>query len=115
MATALAFSLRRKGPMPLVVFLTDGRANIGRGGRSGRAEALADALAAARALRASDLAAIVIDSSPRPTAAARDLAIAMGARYQPLPHADARLISRAVLAAAPGAHAATTAPEGHPR
>ena len=98
-AVLLAETIRRKGPTPLAVFLTDGRANVGRGGRPGRSDAEADALAAARAARAAGLTSLLVDISPRPQAAAQHLALALGARYQPLPHADARGLSDMVLAA----------------
>jgi magnesium chelatase subunit D len=95
----------RRGQTPVAVFLTDGKANIGRSGRPGRAEAEADALAAAQAFHASQAAgkcaALVLDIAPRPGEAARRLATAMGARYIPLPYADARAMSRVVLAAGP--------------
>lgn len=98
-ASLLAATIRRKGPVPTAVFLTDGRANITRDGKPGRAEAEKDALQAARGARALGLTSLLIDISPRPTPAARDLAAAMGARYLPLPYADAHLLSKAVRAA----------------
>ena len=104
-AVLLADSIRRRGPTPLAVILTDGRANIGRSGRPGRAEAEADALAAARAARAGGLACLLIDISPRPQASAQQLALALGARYAPLPHADARGLSDVVLAVSAEANA----------
>jgi magnesium chelatase subunit D len=98
-ASILAGTIRRKGPVPMAVFLTDGRANITRDGKPGRAEAEKDALQSARAARAVGLTSLLIDISPRPTPAARDIAAAMGARYLPLPYADARVLSQAVRAA----------------
>ena len=71
----------------------------GRSGRGGRAEAEADALAAARLFRAAGASALVLDIAPRPGEAAVRLAAAMGARYIPLPYADAQALSRAVMAA----------------
>ena len=100
-AALVADGARRRGQTPVVVFLTDGKANIGRAGRPGRAEAEADALAAARLFRAGGSAGLVLDIAPRPADPARRLAAALGARYIPLPYADAQALSRAVLAAAP--------------
>ena len=100
-ATALASAQHRKGVAPLVVLLTDGHGNIARSGRPGRAEAEADALAAAKLLRATSLPCLLIDVAPRPQALARSIADALGARYQPLPFVDARALSQAVLASAP--------------
>ncbi len=100
-AALLADAVRRKGQTPLVVMLTDGKANIGRGGQPGRAAADADAQAAATAFRLSGTAAMVLDIAPRPADPARRLAAAMGAAYIALPYADAGAMSRAVLAARP--------------
>jgi magnesium chelatase subunit D len=62
-----------------------------------------DAMAAARRLRALGCQTVLIDTSPRPEPAAAALALALGARYLPLPQADARALSGAV-------HARATAP-----
>ena len=103
LATQVADAGRRRGQAAVAVFLTDGKANVGRTGRGGRAEAEADALAAARLFRAAGASALVLDIAPRPGEAAVRLAAAMGARYIPLPYADAQALSRAVMAAAPKA------------
>ncbi|WP_460449690.1 magnesium chelatase subunit D [Alsobacter sp. SYSU BS001988] len=100
-AAAVADAARRKGRSPIVVMLTDGRANVARDGTGGRPRAAADALDAALRLRAARLSALLIDTSPQPQREARALADAMAARYLPLPHADAATLSRAVRAAAP--------------
>ncbi|WP_406855360.1 magnesium chelatase subunit D [Alsobacter sp. KACC 23698] len=100
-AAAVADAARRKGRSPIVVMLTDGRANVARDGTGGRPQAAADALDAALRLRAARLSALLIDTSPQPQREARALAAAMAARYLPLPHADAATLSRAVRAAAP--------------
>ena len=98
-AAAMAARVRRTGGTPVVVLLTDGRANVGRDGLGGRARAQDEALAAARALRAQGGSVIVIDTSVRPDPAARALALAAGARYLALPQADAAALSRAVQGA----------------
>jgi magnesium chelatase subunit D len=95
-ARALAETSVRAGSTPLVVLLTDGRANITLRGEPGRAVAAADALAAARALAAGGFAALLIDTADHPSQNARTLAEAMRARYVPLPHAGARAVSAAV-------------------
>lgn len=94
----LADSIQRRGGTPVVVFLTDGRANVARDGTGGRAQAGEDALNAARLLRTAELTAVVIDVSPRPRAEAEQLAREMHAVYLPLPHADASALSNAVKA-----------------
>ena len=102
-ACALADAVRRKGRTPALVFMTDGRANIDRAGRQGRAQAQTDALAAARGLRGEGFNAILIDTSPQPQPQAADIAAAMGGLYLPLPQADAAGVGRAVgLALAAG-------------
>ncbi|MFC0389443.1 magnesium chelatase subunit D [Muricoccus vinaceus] len=98
-AVALAASERRAGRTPLVVLLTDGQANIARDGTAGRARATEDATAAARGLRALGIAALLVDTAPRPQPVAARLAEGMGARYVPLPHAGAAALSGTVRAA----------------
>lgn len=100
-AAALADAIRRKGRTPAIVFMTDGRANIDRDGQPGRAKAQADAMAAAAALRAEGVSTLLIDTSPQTQPQAAELSAAMGARYVPLPHADAAGVSRAVNALLP--------------
>ncbi len=93
---ALALASRKRGRTPVLVVMTDGRANITRDGRAGAEAANADALASAQAVRAAGVAAILLDTAPRPRAQARALADALGARYLPLPYLDAPAISRQV-------------------
>jgi magnesium chelatase subunit D len=100
-AGILAMGVRRKGLAPTIVLLTDGRANVALDGKAGREQAEMDALASARRLRAAGVAALVVDISPRPHRAAEQLAHDMGARYLPLPNADARVLSQAVQTIAP--------------
>ena len=95
-ATALGESLQRRGDTPLLVFLSDGGANVARDGSPGRQRAEEDAIASARQLRAAGLAAMVIDTSPRTHPLAQRLACEMSGRYLPLPRADATALSRAV-------------------
>lgn len=94
-ARALAEQVRRKGRTPVIVVLTDGRANVARDGTGGRARAEEEALSAARLARAESLTALVVDTSPRPQPQARAIAEAMAARYLPLPQADGRVLSQA--------------------
>lgn len=97
-AFTLAETVRRQGDTPVIILLTDGRANIGRDGRPGRTRAAEEALNAARQLCAAGLTALLVDTSPRPQGQAEELAQAMNAQYLPLPHADAATLSRAVQA-----------------
>jgi magnesium chelatase subunit D len=99
-ALALADPIRRKGETPILILLTDGRANVARDGSGGRPKAEEDALTAARAVRAEALTALVLDISPKPQPLARQVAEEMGARYLPLPFANAATVSAAARAAA---------------
>jgi magnesium chelatase subunit D len=98
-AAALADAVARRGDTPLVVLLTDGRANVALDGQGGRGQAEADALAAAARLRLGGPAVLLIDTSPRPQPQAARLAQAMQARYLLLPQAGAATMSAAVQAA----------------
>lgn len=102
-ALLLALQIRRRGETPVMVLLTDGRANIARDGKHGRAQANQDALAAARQIRAAGLTALLLDTSPQAQPTAQALAQAMGAAYLPLPYAGAQVLSQAVRATAPQA------------
>ncbi len=97
-ARALAEALRRRGETPLVVVLTDGRANIARDGAAGRERAEEDAVASARLMRHDAVGALLIDTSPRTQPFARRLATEMAATYLALPHADAAAVSKLVRA-----------------
>ncbi|MDP3205002.1 MAG: magnesium chelatase subunit D, partial [Hydrogenophaga sp.] len=102
-ARELAAQIGRAGETPIVVMLTDGRANVARDGRHGRARATEDALEAADAFRLAGLSALLIDTSSQPGEASRVMAERMGAACVPLPHAGAAGLSQAVrLATLPG-------------
>ncbi|WP_319936755.1 magnesium chelatase subunit D [Thermohalobaculum sediminis] len=100
-AAEVAGAVARRGQTPVVVVLTDGKANVARDGAGGRSRAAEEAQAAARRLRADGVSSILIDTSPRPAPEARAIAGAMGASYLALPRADARRLSDAVRAASP--------------
>ena len=94
----LALSIARKGETPVIVMLTDGKANIGRDGSPGREQAKTDAQAAAKMIATAGLPVMLIDTSPQPSAAAQEIAAIMQARYMPLPHAGATQVSQVVKA-----------------
>jgi magnesium chelatase subunit D len=95
-STQLALSVAKKGETPIVVMLTDGRANLDRDGNPGREKAQADAMQSAQQFALAGFAAMVIDTSPQPSEAAQKLSAQMHARYLPLPHAGAAEVSQAV-------------------
>ncbi len=101
-AAACAHRAAAHGLTPTVALLTDGRANMARDGRADRAAAAEDATRMARALRAQGVPAIVLDTAARPQRALAALAGEMGARYLPLPRADAGRLSAALGAAMEG-------------
>ena len=95
-ALTLALEARRQGKTPVLVLMTDGRANVARDGREGGTVATQDALASSRAVRAAGIRCMFLDTAPRSRAHARLLAQEMGARYLALPYLDTVGISRQV-------------------
>jgi magnesium chelatase subunit D len=102
-ALKLALDARKRGQTPVLVLMTDGRANIARNGSGNRRAAEDDALSGARMVRAASVRSLFLDTSSYPRPSARLLANEMGARYLPLPYLDAAGISRQVQALAKGA------------
>ena len=102
MAFDLAQQARARGMTPTVALLTDGRGNIALDGRADRAQAEADSLQIARALRLQALPALVIDIANRPQPALRQMALVLDAPYLPLPRADAQRLSGVLQAALGG-------------
>lgn len=95
-ARKLADAVASQGATPMIVFLTDGSANIAADGTPGRKRAGEDTEAAARGMAASGHPVLVLDIAPRPRPEAEALARAMRARYLPMPMADAAALRRAV-------------------
>ncbi len=95
-AAELADGIARRGQSPLVVLLTDGRANVARDGSGGRERALQDALQSGRQLAQRQWPVLLIDTSPKPQREAAELAQAMHAKYLPLPYAGAERLAQSV-------------------
>lgn len=95
-ARQLAEAEKGRGRLPTVVLLTDGKANMARDGKKGRAAGQSDALEAARPFRAGGFKSLVIDTSPKRAEEAEQLARALGAEHIVLPHGRAADITRAV-------------------
>jgi magnesium chelatase subunit D len=89
MALVLAMAEQAKGRTPLVLLLTDGKANVARDGTVDRAAGLADAQDAARHLARAGLRCVFVDTARWPGPANQAFAAAMAARYAPLPYVDA--------------------------
>jgi magnesium chelatase subunit D len=100
-ARTLAEAEVARGRSAALVILTDGRANIAADGSPGRAQAMSDAEAAARAIAARGIDALVVDISARPGPEGAQLARAIGGRFLALPRADARMLQAAISAAQP--------------
>lgn len=96
LARRVAESERGRGRTPLVVVLTDGRANVG--GTAAITPHMA-ALASARAFAGTGIASVFIDCSARPRPEGGQIAQEMSARYIALPRLDARAVVAAVNAA----------------
>jgi magnesium chelatase subunit D len=73
--------------------MSDGRANVARDGARDRTRALSDARAAAQRFRCAGVASVFIDTGRWPSAETETLAREMGARYAPLPFANADAVS----------------------
>ena len=95
LARRVAEAERNRGRTPLVVILTDGRANVSNSGTAPQDAALASA----RALGHTGISSVFIDCSTRPRPEGAALAAAMGSRFVTLPRMDARSVVTAVNAA----------------
>lgn len=84
-AHALAIDLQRKGQHPVLIFMTDGRANVCLDGSTGHEAAGEEALESAGIIKAAGWDCLLIDTARRPRPKAREMAGAMAARYLPLP------------------------------
>ncbi len=99
-ALVQARALQRAGTTPMLVMLSDGRANVSAAGVGGRAQAQADALAWAGQWRNSGFSALWIDTAAQPEAQAQALARQMGASYFPMPYVQAQRMAAVVQDAA---------------
>jgi magnesium chelatase subunit D len=95
----LADQVRRQGTTPIVIILTDGRANVTRAGEGNKVKALEESESAARLFATESIQSMVIDVSPEPQRHARKLAENMGGNYFAMPRAGAADIARPVTAA----------------
>ena len=101
MAHAQADQLRRAGVTPILVVLSDGRANVTLAGLGGRLQAQAEAQHWATAWGHSGHASLWIDTAPQPDAQARQLAQQMSARYLPMPQVQTQRLPQALKDARP--------------
>ena len=104
MAHEQAVLLQRQGVTPILVVLSDGRANVTLQGLGGRAQAQADAQHWGQQWQHSGHRALWIDTSVQPDAQVRQLAMTMGASYLPMPQVQSQRMAQAIeLIRSPGA------------
>ena len=97
-ANEMAISLERKGLTPIIVIMSDGKANVNLNGVGGREGAHSDALMAAKELRIKNHRLLFVDTSPKPEILAQELSSAMAAQYFPLPFTGSgKKISQAAM------------------
>jgi magnesium chelatase subunit D len=96
MAHEQAAQLQRQGVTPILVVLSDGRANVTLQGLGGRAQAQLDAQSWGQQWRASGHRALWIDTSMQPDAQAQQLASTMGASYLPMPQVQSQRMASAI-------------------
>ena len=96
----MAISLERKGLTPIIVVMSDGKANVNLNGVGGRESAHSDALMAAKELRIKNHRLLFVDTSPKPEILAQELSSAMAAQYFPLPFANSASSGKKISQAA---------------
>ncbi len=90
LANQVVQQLKQAGETPVVVIMTDGKANIARDGQGSRVQAMEDAHDSAKRLAATGVKCLFIDTAPRARPQARELAQSLQARYLPLPSMDSQ-------------------------
>jgi len=95
-ALSQAQMLHRAGSTPMLVILSDGRANVSLAGTGGRAQAREDAQACAQQWRLTGYPSLWIDTAPQPEPQAQELANLMGANYFPMPYVQAQRMASVV-------------------
>ena len=96
MACEQSIQLQRQGVTPILVVLSDGRANVTLQGLGGRAQAQADALQWVQQWRQTGHRSLWIDTSIQPDPQVQNLADAMGASYMPMPQVQAQRMANAM-------------------
>ena len=96
MAHEQAAQLQRQGVTPILVVLSDGRANVTLQGLGGRTQAHIDAQKWGEQWRLSGHRALWIDTSMQADAQTQQLAITMGASYLPMPQVQSQRMAQAM-------------------
>jgi magnesium chelatase subunit D len=96
MACEQATQLQRQGVTPILVVLSDGRANVNLQGLGGRAQAQADAQQWAAQWRQTGHRCLWIDTSLQPDTQVQNMAQTMGGSYLPMPQVQAQRMAAAM-------------------
>ncbi len=96
MACEQSIQLQRQGVTPILVVLSDGRANVTLQGLGGRVQAQADAMLWVQQWRQTGHRSLWIDTSIQPDPQVQNLADAMGASYMPMPQVQAQRMVNAM-------------------
>ena len=96
MACEQSIQLQRQGVTPILVVLSDGRANVTLQGLGGRVQAQADAWQWVQHWRQTGHRSLGIDTSIQPDLQVQNLADAMGASYMPMPQVQAQRMASAM-------------------
>ena len=94
-SAAFGKKLKSKGQTPLIILLTDGRANVSIDGIGGRENAYNDALSLAKQARLEQLQILFIDTSLKPQETNQQIANDLGAQYLPLPQGKSASVVQA--------------------
>jgi magnesium chelatase subunit D len=95
-ASEQALALQRAGMTPLLVMLSDGKANVTIEGLGGRTQAQEDAMKWAQQWARLGFASLWIDTAVQPTGHAQELSQAMQARYLPMPYVASQRVADAI-------------------
>ncbi len=96
LALEQAQHLKREGQTPMLVVLSDGRANVTLQGLGGRQQAQTEAQAMAQRWAQTGHAALWIDTAPQPEPLAQALAQILQGRYLPMPHVQSQRLAAAM-------------------
>ncbi len=96
MACEQSIQLQRQGVTPILVVLSDGRANVTLQGLGGRVQAQADAMLWVQQWRQTGHRSLWIDTSIQPDPQVQNLADALGASYMPMPQVQAQRMANAM-------------------
>ena len=94
-SAAFGKKLKAKGQTPLIILLTDGRANVSIDGIGGREAAFNDALFSAKKACLEQLQILFIDTSLKPQETNQQIAKNLGAQYLPLPQGKSASVVQA--------------------